>query len=256
FAVKWADTAEKALAEIDRAPYELVLLDYRLPGSDGLEVLARIRGMPAERQPAVVMLTGMGNETIAVQAMKSGAKDYLAKDHLDVASLTRAITSAVERKRPEEQVASTTRELKARNDQMQADLFMASEIQQALLPQQHPTFPLGATPEQSALQFVSRYQPTGLVGGDFYDVGMVSNTQAGAFICDVMGHVVRAALVTAILRTLVEESQPLAADPGQFLTRINSRLLTILRQTRSPMFASAFYMVVDSTSGELRFANA
>ena len=43
FAIQWVDTAEKALEEIQNTRYELVLLDYRLPGADGLTVLARIQ---------------------------------------------------------------------------------------------------------------------------------------------------------------------------------------------------------------------
>src|ERR1700733_2037374 len=105
FAPKWVDSAEKAVEEISRIDYTLVLLDYKLPGADGLTVLTHIRSLPAARQPAVIMLTGMGNEAIAVEAMKCGAKDYLPKDSQDMAQLMRAITSAVERKRLEEQVA-------------------------------------------------------------------------------------------------------------------------------------------------------
>jgi serine phosphatase RsbU (regulator of sigma subunit) len=71
-----------------------------------------------------------------------------------------------------------------------------------------------------------------------------------------MGHGVRAALVTAIHRALMEELQEYAADPGAFLGQMNQALLSILRRTRSPMFASAFYLAVDVASGRMRYANA
>ena len=256
FSAQWVDTAEKAYEALERTRYDLVLLDYRLPGADGLEVLARIRQRPPDQQPAVIMLTGMGNEAIAVQAMKSGAKDYLAKDQLDAPSLIRAITSALERKRLESQVAHYTEELRQKNEQMEADLVMASEVQQAFLPQHYPGFPRLAAPEASALRFAHRYQPSRAVGGDFFNVLALSDTLAGVFICDVMGNGVRAALVTAIVRALVEELEPIAADPGQLLTHINLRLLTILKPTRGPMFTSAFYLVADLARGQLLYANA
>ena len=256
FAPKWVDTAEKAIEEIARADYTLVLLDYKLPGADGLTVLTHIRSLPPARQPAVIMLTGMGNEAVAVEAMKCGAKDYLPKDCLDVASLLRAITSALERKRLEEQVARYTEELREKNTQMEADLNMAREIQLAFLPHHYPTFPRRASAQDSALHFYHRYHPTGAVGGDFYDVLPISDTQAGVFICDVMGHGVRAALVTAMVRALAEELLPAAAEPDKFLTEINRRLLAILTQTRIPMFASAFYIVIDLARDELRYSNA
>jgi phosphoserine phosphatase RsbU/P len=256
FAPKWVDTAEKAIEEISRENYTLVLLDYKLPGADGLTVLTHIRSLPSSRQPAVIVLTGMGSEAVAVEAMKCGAKDYLPKDSLDAPSLVRAITSTLERKRLEEQVARYTDELREKNTQMETDLNLAREIQQAFLPQSYPTFPRDAIAPESALHFHHRYHPTGAVGGDFFDVLPISDTEAGVLICDVMGHGVRAALVTAMVRGLAEELLPTAAEPAKFLTEINHRLLVTLAQTRSPMFASAFYVVIDLARGELRYSNA
>jgi len=75
-------------------------------------------------------------------------------------------------------------------------------------------------------------------------------------MCDVMGHGMRAALVTAILRGLVEELTPVAADPAQFLAEINQSIYAILQRTAQPMLATAFYTIVDVGAGELRFASA
>ncbi len=147
-------------------------------------------------------------------------------------------------------------ELREKNMQLEDDLDMASEVQQAFLPQQFPSFPRDAPPGESAVAFYARYLPTGAVGGDFFHVLPLSGTEAGVFICDVMGHGVRAALVTAIQRALVEELAGLGNQPGEFLTHINQALLSILRRTRTPMFASAFYLYLNAATGEMRYANA
>ena len=161
-----------------------------------------------------------------------------------------------DRKRAEEQLALYNEELREKNSQMEDDLDMASEVQQAFLPQQFPSFPKEAAQGNSAVRFYARYLPTGAVGGDFFHVLPLSDTEAGVFICDVMGHGVRAALVTAIQRALVEELAGLGRQPGEFLTHINQALLSILRRTRTPMFASAFYLYLNAATGELRYANA
>jgi sigma-B regulation protein RsbU (phosphoserine phosphatase) len=161
-----------------------------------------------------------------------------------------------ERKRAEEQLFRYNAEIRQRNAEMEDDLHMAREIQQAFLPQQYPLFPKHSAGSESAIRFFSRYIPTTAVGGDFFHVLPISEKEAGVFICDVMGHGVRAALVTAIQRALVEEMSPIAHDPGRFLTEINRSFLSILRRARTPMFASAFYLVVDAETMQLRYANA
>jgi len=156
----------------------------------------------------------------------------------------------------EQRVADRTSELRGKNEQMEADLKMAREIQVAILPQSYPTFPKAATPEQSALRFSHHYNPTETLGGDFFTVLALSDTEAGVFICDVMGHGVRSALVTTMVRALVEELAHEAGDPGKLLTRINRDLGAMLKQAGTPMFTTAFYVVVDIGRGELRYAKA
>jgi len=159
-------------------------------------------------------------------------------------------------RRANTELARSREELRTKNLLMEENLHMAREIQFAMLPQQYPTFPHDAPPEQSALQFVHRYQPAETVSGDFFSVSALSEDVAGVFICDVTGHGMRAALVTAMIRALVEELKPIAQDPGMFLRKLNGDLFTILKTTGSPMLTTAFYLVANWRTGVMRFANA
>jgi serine phosphatase RsbU (regulator of sigma subunit) len=156
----------------------------------------------------------------------------------------------------EDRVKERTRELREKNEQMEEELQMARELQVALLTRQFPTIPVGAPPDESALSFLSLYFPTGDVSGDFFSVFPVGEKAAGVLICDVMGHGVRSALITGMIRGLVEEHAQFAADPGVLLTRINRALTVILQQAGTTMFATCFYVVADVQRAELRFANA
>lgn len=73
--VKMAASGEEALETLNEV--DLVLLDYRLPDMSGLETLRAIREVGG---PSVVMVTGMGSESVAVEAMRAGAIDYVVKD--------------------------------------------------------------------------------------------------------------------------------------------------------------------------------
>jgi sigma-B regulation protein RsbU (phosphoserine phosphatase) len=167
--------------------------------------------------------------------------------------LSRDITT---RKLAEEQLARITQELRAKNEALEEDLKMARELQNAMLPSRFPRLPRSAAVEQSAVQFYNFYKPSMSVSGDFFEAFEISDTMAGVFICDVMGHGVRAAMVAAIMRTLISELRYAWVDPGELLTQLNQNLRTTLKDSRIPMFASACYMAVDLQKGELRYANA
>jgi len=123
-----------------------------------------------------------------------------------------------------------------------------------MLPQE---FPVIASPDGGeALKFYSYYMPGGAVSGDFFDVIQLSDTSVGVFICDVMGHDVRAALVTAMIHSLVQDMGPKAADPGTLLAEVNLALFKVFRQTGSTMYATAAYIVADVATGILSYANA
>jgi sigma-B regulation protein RsbU (phosphoserine phosphatase) len=154
-------------------------------------------------------------------------------------------------------LAQSRAEIQAKNQQMEDDLKMAAEIQLAMLPQQYPTFgDSNHAPSASSLQFTHRYRPTGSVGGDFFTVSALSENQAGVFLCDVAGHGVRSALVTAMIRALIEELKPLALQPGDFLTKLNNDLFTLLKHSGTLLLTTAFYLVADGRTGRMVYANA
>jgi phosphoserine phosphatase RsbU/P len=159
------------------------------------------------------------------------------------------------RKEAELALAERTRQLRTKNQQIEEELKMARELQQAMLPQRFPVVSIDGV-EDRALEFFSFYIPSGSVSGDFYDVVELPDMGMGMFICDVMGHDVRAALVTAMMRALVHDLSQAAKDPGELLAQINQGLAGVFRQTGATMFATAFYLVVDIANGEIRYASA
>lgn len=167
--------------------------------------------------------------------------------------LSRDITA---RKRAEDQLAKVAAELRAKNEILEEDLKMARELQSAMLPQRYPHFPSTVADEKSLVRFYHYFTPSMAVSGDFFDVFKISDTMAGIFICDVMGHGVRAAMVAAMMRTLVGEIHSAWESPGELLGQLNRALRGTLKHSHTPMFASAFYVVVDLHNGRLRYANA
>ena len=254
FQVESVDRVAGGFQRLARGDVELVLLDLSLPDSHGLSTFEKVHD--AFPKVPIIVMSGLDDQGVAVHAVHEGAQDFLVKGQVNGALLVRAMRYALERMRTAEQLERYASALRERNEQMEADLAMAREIQQVFLPAKYPTFPRSAPPEQSALRFFHRYLPAAAVSGDFFNVFALSDTRAGVFICDVMGHGMRAALVTAIMRGLVEELLPVANDAGRFLTDINQSLHAILRRTDVPMLATAFYFIIDTELTQAQFASA
>ncbi|MAE67808.1 MAG: hypothetical protein CMJ18_26430 [Phycisphaeraceae bacterium] len=98
-------TLGTALAQLQRRTYDAVLLDLSLPDSKGLDTLRAVsRQAP---QVACVVVSGLDDEDVALNAVKEGAQDYLVKDHMEGQLLAHALRYAVERKKVESALAAS-----------------------------------------------------------------------------------------------------------------------------------------------------
>jgi signal transduction histidine kinase len=92
---------ESALEAAREQPFDCVLLDYRLPRTDGVALLRELRAVGGDLP--VVALTGQGDEEVAVELMKAGAADYLNKNTLTAERLERSLRYAMALHRAEEE---------------------------------------------------------------------------------------------------------------------------------------------------------
>jgi response regulator RpfG family c-di-GMP phosphodiesterase len=128
-----AGDAESALARLSQDPYDCILSDINMPGMDGIELLRTIRRTDGD--VAVIMITGAPDLDGALEAMRLGAYDHLAKP-LNLTHLSLTVERAIEQKRLvaenrqyqrnlESMVESRTNQLREANDELRR-LFMGS----------------------------------------------------------------------------------------------------------------------------------
>jgi signal transduction histidine kinase/CheY-like chemotaxis protein len=99
FDISLAESWAEADARLREASFEVVLLDLSLPDSSGRETIARARA-GAPHLP-IVVLTGLPDEAIALEALPKGVQDYLLKGQTDGRQIARAVRHAIQRKREE-----------------------------------------------------------------------------------------------------------------------------------------------------------
>jgi phosphoserine phosphatase RsbU/P len=147
-------------------------------------------------------------------------------------------------------------ELAAKTAEIQRDLDMARDFQQALLPRDYPRVPTGGEQGRLTLNFHHAYRAAMSVSGDFFDVIKLNDHCAGVLIADVMGHGTRSALVTAILRTLLHGLARTGEDPGLFLSLLNSNFHDAIKRTDQLIFASSCFVMFDTRDAIARCASA
>ncbi|MGW3769087.1 PP2C family protein-serine/threonine phosphatase [Actinomadura verrucosospora] len=152
---------------------QCIIVDLSTPGIDRLEGLRRVLALSGPA--AVVVLTGLDDGRLGVQAVAAGAEDYLVKQEVDGPLLARAIRYAIERKRSEE----TERRL----------------VEARILGRENARLERGLLPvpliEDPTLRHHTRYRPgrrRALLGGDFYDTVQTEGGAVHLVIGDVCGH--------------------------------------------------------------------
>lgn len=124
FQLTWHETLNSGLAYLRDNQVDVLLLDLGLPESCGLQTLALARSKVAN-MPTLVILSGLSDEAIALQAVQLGAQDYLIKGQVDSALLARSIRYAMERTRAEESLRQAHAELESRVQERTAELANA-----------------------------------------------------------------------------------------------------------------------------------
>ncbi|NJM68712.1 MAG: response regulator [Scytonema sp. RU_4_4] len=127
-----ADSAQDGLAMCQEILCDVILLDFYLPDMSGLEILDHLKQERFETPAPVIMLTGQGDEAVAVQAMKKGVQDYLVKQHLKPDVLQLAVRNVIQHS-DLQTVLSKTKE-KQRFMIQQAELL--AQTQAALMKEQ------------------------------------------------------------------------------------------------------------------------
>ena len=127
-----ASDGAEGLARFQALQPDCVLLDYNLPDTDGLEMLGQLTALVPLHTLCVVMITGGGNEALAVRALNSGALDYLVKQQFDRELLNKTVRHAIEKNEWRQYQSRYHLELQSMNRQLRDSLAELTRTRQEL----------------------------------------------------------------------------------------------------------------------------
>ncbi len=254
FKVLQANNGVQGLELFDREQPDLLVCDLRMPQIDGLELIRRINGKASEIP--VIVLSGAGVMSDAVEALRLGAADYLIKPLEDLAVLEHSVRRALDRanlrfenRRYREKLETANRELKASLSLLQEDQNAGRQVQMNMLPD---------TPwDEGEFSFAHLIIPSLFLSGDFVDYFRVDERRIAFYLADVSGHGASSAFVTVLLkfmttRLLFEAKRNDALPefkPSDVLAHINRGLINCKLGKHVTMLGG----VIDEQTSELTY---
>lgn len=237
YQVKVATNGAKALelATADPAP-DLILLDVMMPGIDGFEVCTRLKASSATRDIPVIFVTGQTEIEDETKGFEVGGVDYIHKPFSPAVVKARVHTHLVLR--------GIREKLAQQLAVMKNELETARQIQLSILPREMPNV--------AGLEIAARYIPMTEVAGDFYDFIVVDDKRLGAFVGDVSGHGMPAALISSMLKIALAAQTAVASEPEKVMAGLNLALCGKFQGH----FVTAAYIYIDTEKKIIRYSGA
>jgi PAS domain S-box-containing protein len=154
-----AESGQTGLKLCQQLNPDAIVLDYQLPDLNGIEFIQQLRSRNGN--PAIVFLTGQGNEAIAVEAMKSGAQDYLVKSGLTGDYLCHTLKSAIEKHQLQQQILHSREQWNRDRKQFERQL----QQQLAEIEAIYATAPVGLCFIDTELRFIRINQHLAEING-------------------------------------------------------------------------------------------
>ena len=203
-----AADGEEGLAMARDAQPDLILLDIMMPKMDGIEVCRHIRADASLPFIPIIMVTAKADSKDVVAGLEAGGDEYLTKP-VDHAALVARVKSMLRIKELHDTVLEQSAQLKAQ-------LETATLVQSLFWPK---------IPELEAGGHIwAESAPASYVGGDLYDVIPLPDDSLLAYVADVSGKGVPAALIMAALSTNIRSEALLQGEVDKLLETVNNRL--------------------------------
>lgn len=244
-----ASGGKDGIAIFKERQIDVILLDLNMPEMSGFEVLEKLRG--SIKDTPVIVISGTGDVSDAINAIKLGASDFLLKPVKELSIILHTVKRNIERCNLRKRSEEYKRELEQTVKKLEEGEIAAKKIQDRMLPPSNAML--------NGCHISCDIIPSEYLSGDFLDCFAADNENIVFYLADVSGHGVSSALVTVILNSFIRKHR-------SRYNRRNDRTLfdpqEVLRQLNQELFdedlgkhMTIFYGVINVKQMKLTYAN-
>lgn len=238
YKVRIAVNGSQALASINLALPDLILLDIKMPGMDGFEVCRQLKANSSTGKVPVIFISALNDLNDKLTGFHAGGVDYITKP-FQIEEVNARVKSHLF-------IRKAQQLLELNNKRMQRELTLAGHLQKNFIPQR--------LPECDGWEFSAVLKPALETSGDFFDLFVLPDGKLAILIADVVDKGVAAALLMVLAWALLRER--ILSFPGQpaaIFSEVNQSILSILKDLE---YVTAFLGILTPQSGDLVYANA
>ena len=239
---------------------QMVIIDWMMPGMDGIELCRRIRETENPHYVYLIFLSAKGQKEDIIAGLEAGADDYITKP-FDPAELQVRVAGGRRIIELEKRLKEQNEQLKVANEVMRKDLEAAARAQMSLLPSDLPRI--------EGVEFAARFIPSSFVSGDIYNVFRLDEKHIGLYQLDVSGHGVAAAFLSiSLYQRLSHDLNPHGLlkiplkEPPYYSINPPRKVISLLEREYNTMleqqghYFTMIYAIFNVQTGDFRFCRA
>lgn len=247
FEVSSATNGTSAITKAKIIKPSLIILDLIMPEVSGYDICKKLKSDPETSNILILIVTALDSKETRTRAFELGADDFLSKP-FDKGTLISKVKGLLRLRHLSDELDQQYAQLKEKNAQLDLQLKMARQVQQALIKEYKLSI--------NDINLTSRYMPALDIGGDLYDVIHLSKNSICIFMSDVSGHGISAALLTSMIKMMFENTVAEYPKPDLLLEKMNEAFCSIFRNSGTDVYACAFYAYIDTNAKRISFSNA
>lgn len=237
-----AEDGAAALELITRFHPDLMLLDIRMAGMDGFEVMRHVRQNPALQNLTILVATSLQDSTDRLRCFDYGASDVVSRP-FDPQELTARIRAHL-------RSTIAARVLFDYRNRIQAHVEITQAFLGSILPSQEL---LNQLEQKFSIKLSHHYQPHDEIGGDLWHIRQLDDKRLALILIDASAHGLAGAINALRVDCLLQEYIAEVTNPAQLISHLDQAMAKI---AFGQLFAGAFVMTYDRVTGQIDYAGS